>query len=250
MALAGVLTFDDGSHDNCELACMKIRRMDTPLVDWATLPCNNQIKFTCDDIGPNKTIMVELGVWDKAGLFNSCMVEAKVQDNIFPVLTIPADMTANCYEDFTTLTRFGTATATDNCSATITEVRKDMLNECGLGTITRTFTATDAFGNKSTRTQTITVGNDKKFNGAAEFPVGDIDWPNTITLNASCITDITPDKLPDGSARPKYLRNTQCAQLPQAHYEDIVFNFADNACVKVREKMDVHGFCAKRQILI
>jgi len=244
MALAGVLTFDDGSHDNCELACMKIRRMDN-LVDWATLPCSNQIKFTCDDIGPNKTIMVELGVWDKAGLFNSCMVEAKVQDNIFPVLTIPADMTANCYDDFTTLTRFGAATATDNCTATITEVRKDNLNECGLGTITRTFTATDAFGNKTTRTQTITIGNDKKFNGAAEFPVGDIDWPNTITLNASCITDITPDKLPDGSARPKYLRNTQCAQLPQAHYEDIVFNFADNVCVKVLRKWTVIDWCQK-----
>ncbi|MBK7806016.1 MAG: T9SS type A sorting domain-containing protein [Saprospiraceae bacterium] len=245
MALAGVLTFDDGSHDNCELACMKIRRMETPLVDWATLPCSNQIKFTCDDIGPNKTVMVELGVWDKAGLFNSCMVEAKVQDNIFPVLTIPADMTANCYEDFTTLTRFGAASATDNCTAMITEVRKDFLNECGLGTITRTFTATDAFGNKTTKTQTITVGNDKKFNGGAEFPVGDIDWPNTITLNAACITDITPDKLPDGSSRPKYLRNTQCAQLPQAHYEDIVFNFADNVCVKVLRKWTVIDWCQK-----
>jgi len=243
MAFAGVLTFDDGSHDNCELFCMKIRRMDN-LVDWSTLPCSNQIKFTCDDIGPNKTIMVELGVWDKAGLFNSCMVEAKVQDNIFPVLTVPADMTANCYDDLTSLTRFGIATATDNCTATIDTVRKDNLNECGLGTITRTFTATDVFGNKTTKTQTITIGNDKKFNGAAEFPVGDIDWPNTITLNAACITDITPDKLPDGSARPKYLRNTQCAQLA-ANYEDIVFNFADNVCVKVLRKWTVIDWCQK-----
>ncbi len=243
MAFAGVLTFDDGSHDNCELFCMKIRRMDN-LVDWSTLPCSNQIKFTCDDIGPNKTIMVELGVWDKAGLFNSCMVEAKVQDNIFPVLTVPADMTANCYDDLTSLTRFGIATATDNCTATIDTVRKDNLNECGLGTITRTFTATDVFGNKTTKTQTITIGNDKKFNGAAEFPIGDIDWPNTITLNAACITDITPDKLPDGSSRPKYLRNTQCAQLA-ANYEDIVFNFADNVCIKVLRKWTVIDWCQK-----
>lgn len=247
MAFAGVLTFDDGSHDNCELVCMKIRRMDQ-LVSWESLACNNQIKFTCDDIGTNKTIMVELGVWDKGGLFNSCMVEAKVQDNLFPVLTVPSNTTANCYEDLTDLTRFGTATATDNCSATVSETRNDQLNECGLGTITRTFTATDAFGNKTTKTQVITIGNNRKFNGAAEFPTGDIDWPNTITLNAACITDVTPDKLPDGSARPKYLRNTQCAQLA-SNYEDIVFNFADNVCVKILRKWTVIDWCQKNPFL-
>jgi hypothetical protein len=241
-AYAGVATFNDGSHDNCEIACLKIRRMDN-LVSWESLPCNNLLKFTCDDIGPNKTVMVELGVWDKGGLFNSCMVEAKVQDNLFPILTIPANATANCYEDLTSLTRFGTATATDNCSVIITETRKDNLNECRLGTIVRTFIATDPFGNVTKKDQIITVDNNRKFNGN-----NDIVWPRTITLTAACIQDVTPDKLPSGSQKPQYVRNTECASLAQ-NYEDIVFNFADNVCVKILRKWTVIDWCQKNPFI-
>ncbi len=231
--LAGVLTFDDGSHDNCGLACMKVRRMDN-LVSWNSLPCNNQIKFTCSDIG--KVIQVELGVWDEAGLFNSCMVEARVQDNIFPVLNVPADVTANCSEDFTSLTRFGTAVASDNCTVSIVESRTDNINECGLGSIVRTFTATDGFGNKTVKSQTITVRNNKPFSG------NDIDWPDTYTISSGCIADIDPDKLPAQFSKPRYLRNTDCSKL-LANYEDIVFNFADNVCVKVLRKWTVIDWC-------
>lgn len=237
MAFAGVLTFDDGSHDNCQLDCMKVRRMDIA-VSWSELPCNNQIKFDCSDIGPNKRIMVELGVWDKGGLFNSCMVEAQVQDNIAPVINVPGPRNANCTEDFTTLTRFGTATVTDNCSATVTETREDNLNVCGIGTITRTFKATDVSGNMSTAVQIITVGNTTPFGSS------NITWPsNPPTLTAACIADVSPDKLPANSRRP-VLRNTQCAQVA-THYEDIVFNFADNVCVKILRKWTVIDWCQK-----
>jgi hypothetical protein len=178
MAEAGVLTFDDGSHDNCALDYLKVRRMDQN-PSWASLPKNNTIKVSCSDIGT--TVMVELGVWDKAGLFNSCMVEARVQDNIFPVLTVPGPRSAFCYEDFTSLTRFGTATVTDNCAATVSETRLDQLNDCGLGTITRTFVGVDNYGNKVTKTQVITITNDKP------FTANDIDWPDNITLSNLCV---------------------------------------------------------------
>jgi hypothetical protein len=241
MATAGVLTFDDGSHDNCELTCLKVRRMDK-LVSWAELPCDNQIKFDCNDIGPNKRIMVELGVWDKAGLFNSCMVEAQIQDNILPVITAPGSRNANCNEDFTSLTRFGTATVTDNCSATITETRLDNRNVCGIGTITRTFKATDISGNMSTAVQVITVGN------ASPFGAGSITWPtNPPTLTAACIADASPDKLQPASRRPSF-RNTECAQVA-AQYEDIVFNFADNVCVKILRKWTVIDWCQKNPFI-
>lgn len=243
-AYAGVLTFDDGSHDNCAIKCMKIRRMDNA-VAWSSLPCDNQLKFTCSDIGTNKTVMVELYVEDNVGLTNTCMVEAKVQDNIFPTLIVPANVTANCYEDFTSLVRFGTASTTDNCSAVVTETRNDQLNECGLGTITRTFTATDVSGNKTTRNQVITVDNNRKFNGSAPFPSGDITWPGTLNLNASCLTDIDPDKL---NSKPVYRRNMECAQLLQSH-EDIVFNFADNVCIKVLRQWKVVDWCQRNPFI-
>ncbi len=238
-AYAGVLTFDDGSHDNCLLACMKIRRMDQA-VEWSALSCDNQLLFTCADFGPNKTVMIEMGVWDNLGLFNSCMVEAKLQDNIFPTVQAPGNTSANCYEDFTSLDRFGFASASDNCSATLTETRKDELNECGLGTITRTFTATDIAGNKTTASQVITVGNNRKFNGN-----NDIRWPNTVNVNVGCVADITPEKL---NSRPTYLRNTECALLA-SNYEDIVFNYTDHVCVKVLRKWTVIDWCQKNPFI-
>ncbi|MCO6463902.1 MAG: T9SS type A sorting domain-containing protein [Saprospiraceae bacterium] len=232
---AGVLTFDDGSHDNCAITCMKIRRMDNP-VSWSYISCDNQLRFTCDDIGPGKTVTVELGVWDKEGLFNSCMVEAKVQDNIYPVVIPPVDTTANCYEDFTNLSRFGNATVTDNCTATLVETRIDSLNECGLGTIVRVFTATDVSGNVTTARQVITVGNDRLFRGE------DIVWPSDYLTSASCLSNIAPSDLPADYAEPRFIRNTDCSRVV-ASYEDIVFNFADNVCVKVLRKWTVVDWC-------
>ena len=233
MANAGVYTFDDGSHDNCELACLKVRRMDN-LVAWNTLKCDNQIKFTCADIG--RVIMVELGVWDKGNLFNSCMVEARVQDNMFPTLTVPGSANANCYEDLTSLARFGAASVTDNCSAIIRDSVVRNINDCGLGTITRFFIATDVAGNKSTKVQVITVGNDRAF-GA-----NNIVWPNNATLSNACINNIDPDNLPLGSRRPTYSGNTSCAQLA-SNYEDIIFNFTEEACAKVLRKWTVIDWC-------
>lgn len=233
MANAGVYTFDDGSHDNCELVCLKVRRMDNA-VAWNTLDCDNQVKFTCADIG--KVIMVELGVWDKGGLFNSCMVEARVQDNIFPTLNIPANVTVNCTEDFTSLTRFGTATFSDNCSATLTVESVDLRSDCKVGEIRRTFTATDPFGNKTVKVQIITVRN------LTPFTFNDILWPANTTLTNACVNNLDPDILPAGSRRPTYLRNTTCAQLA-SDYEDIVFNFTDEACAKVLRKWTVIDWC-------
>lgn len=232
---AGVLTFDDGSHDNCELVCMKVRRVDNAIA-WNRIECNNRIDFTCNDIGPNKTVQVELGVWDASGLFNSCVVEAKVQDNIPPTIEAPADVTADCTENFTSLTRFGQPTYNDNCTVTITEKRRDDLNDCGKGTITRTFTATDKSGNIAIDSQKISVIISNPFTG------NDILWPEDYTTNESCVWDITPANLPEKYAEPRFIRNTSCARAV-ASYEDLIFNYVEGACQKILRKWTVINCC-------
>lgn len=233
IANAGVLVFDDGSHDNCAIDYMKVRRMDQN-PSWASLPINNTIQFTCADIG--KVIIVELGVWDKGGRTNSCMVEVRVQDNIFPVLTVPANTTANCTDIFTSLTRFGAATVIDNCSATITETRLDAINDCGIGTITRTFTATDTYGNRVVRTQVITVRNNSPVTN------NDIRWPQNITLNNNCVANTKPEDLPIANGFPVVFRNALCAQVAY-NYEDLVFTETNEACAKILRKWTVLDWC-------
>ena len=76
-------------------------------------------------------------------------------DTTAPVLTIPADYTAECSDEHP----MEDATATDNCSDVTIEVVEETIPDLCAGdyTITRTFTATDDCGNATTATQTITI---------------------------------------------------------------------------------------------
>ncbi|MEZ4911964.1 MAG: T9SS type A sorting domain-containing protein [Saprospiraceae bacterium] len=235
MAFAGVLTFDDGSHDNCTLDYLKVRRMDNA-VAWSTLSENNEIKFTCSDV--NKTVTVELAVWDTNGASNSCMVDAKVQDNILPTLTVPGTASTNCYSDLTNLSRFGSATAADNCSVTVRDSIVRDLNECNVGSIERWFIATDPFGNRVKKRQLIKVGND------SPLEYGDINWPDTYTTNSSCVANLKPENLSSAYSKPTIDGYAQCTQIAM-NYEDIVFNFADNVCVKILRKWTVIDWCQR-----
>ncbi|WP_163717041.1 T9SS type A sorting domain-containing protein, partial [Mangrovibacterium lignilyticum] len=78
-----------------------------------------------------------------------------------PVISCPADMIVDCEFDGES----GMATATDNCTAegdiVIGYVDSSDLDDCGLGMITRTWTATDCAGNSSSCEQMITVKDDE-----------------------------------------------------------------------------------------
>jgi gliding motility-associated-like protein len=80
-----------------------------------------------------------------------------VNDNVAPVLAAaPANVTVECLADVPAMTNL---TWTDNCDGTGSVAGTDgalVGGSCG-GTITRTWTYTDACGNNATTTQTITV---------------------------------------------------------------------------------------------
>jgi hypothetical protein len=226
IGVAGVLTFDDGSHDNCGITCMKIRKVDS-LTSWTSLPCDNKLTFRCSDVG--KSIMVELGVWDADGAFNSCMVHARIQDNIFPTVNAPADMTINCKANVDNLSLYGTATASDNCTHTLRDSIVRDLNTCGVGTIRRFFIATDGFGNKTFKSQLLTVRNEQPVN------TGDINWGPEIVnrTNNSCISRITPEDL--NVPRPELsfsAKTNKCSNMAFS-YEDVEFKFSDGVCRKI-----------------
>jgi CSLREA domain-containing protein len=93
-----------------------------------------------------------------------CTFNVTVTDDQSPTITCPANQTVQAGANCQATVNPGSATATDNCPAspTVMGTRSDGMalnSPYPLGVTTITWTATDAAGNMSTCTQTITVTN-------------------------------------------------------------------------------------------
>jgi large repetitive protein len=104
-----------------------------------------------------ETITRVYSVSDFSNNIGYCSHLIIIDDQIAPVLTVPANVTVECSE----VPAVGTATATDNCDANVTvtyqgETRTD--GTCADSyTLTRTWKASDNCLNETTLSQTITV---------------------------------------------------------------------------------------------
>ena len=110
---------------------------------------------TAGDCTGNYTITRTFTAMDDCGNSSMATQTITVQDTTAPMLSIPADYTAECDEELV----FDDASAMDNCgTVTITLEEVTLDTECAQEySIERTFTATDDCGNSSSATQTITV---------------------------------------------------------------------------------------------
>ena len=101
------------------------------------------------------TITREFTATDDCGNATSSTQTITIIDTTAPVLTIPADYTAECSDAHP----MDDASATDNCGeVTIAVVETTLPGACaGDYSITREFTATDDCGNATSATQTITI---------------------------------------------------------------------------------------------
>ncbi len=111
----------------------------------------------------NQTIVREYQIFDVNNQGGICTRSIFIQDNIQPDFTDPADITISCDQDPTDLTLTGDVTdESDNCDdpapqATFTDTNN--IDNCGntTGTITRSWSLTDACDNVRNRTQIITI---------------------------------------------------------------------------------------------
>ena len=127
---------------------------------FATDNCSDVIIDVVESIVPgtcdgNYVITRAFTATDDCGNSTSATQVITIIDITDPVLTIPASYTAECSDPHP----MEAATATDNCSnVTITVEEETTPGACDNEyTITRSFTATDACGNSSSGTQTITI---------------------------------------------------------------------------------------------
>ncbi|MBP7272816.1 MAG: T9SS type A sorting domain-containing protein [Saprospiraceae bacterium] len=231
--------FDDGSYDNCGVVSYQVRRL-TPGCDLPygpSAPFADHVEFCCADVNTAGTpIMVELRICDAAGNCNSCMVNVVVQDKISPTISCPANTTTACgpdYEAYTEAqlnTAFGVATGHDNCNVTTSVVTNFSINECGAGTIVRTWTATDPGGRTATCSQTITIVNSDLFSSS------DIVWPTDVTRG--CGDNLTPA----ATGNPTLLQDGPCDQVAYG-YEDLRLTIVENYCLKILRTWTVLDWC-------
>ncbi len=232
-AVVPVSTFDNGSHDNCEIASILVSR--GPNSCGASSGFAESITLCCADV--NTEVMVTLQVTDASGNINTCMVMVMVQDKKLPVLTCPPNMTISCIDDIDDLSAYGEATVTDNCSATIEEVASININSCSVGSISRTFTATDAGGNMVSCTQLITVQDPDP------LTYGLITWPANYSTNNCVSPDLHPDDLPFNNAYPQIGTN-QCSNIVVDFEDKTYTNVNSIACKTIHRTWIVKDLCS------
>lgn len=238
-AYAPANVFDDGTIEDCSPFTLEVRRMD----NGAACGANNSafgefVEFCCADAG--QTVQVILKATDADGNSNECMVNVVIQDKNPPIITVPADLTIQCTDPWNEENLeafFGAATATDNCQVTdIDEVYSININDCNVGTIVRTFTATDGNGT-DIGTQIITVENN------SVFDQNDIVWPLDFSTDAGCNAgDLSPESLDPPFDFP-VITTDECDMVEFAYTEQTFQTTDNDACLKIIRTWMVMDMC-------
>ena len=233
-------TFDDGSHDECGIKEILVRRMDPTCTDEDE-DFDDSVFFCCEDVG--QEVLVVLRVVDHAGNYNECMVNVNVQDKISPVISCPADMTLYCTDPYD-LTNpnafFGVPVVTDNCSSPDNVQQKftNEVDQCNTGVLYREiFVADEAGVVISTCTQKITILP------TDPFDINDIIWPADYEMEGCNTMNLEPDRLPAQYAYPT-VSEGQC-DLVGFNWEDDVFEAVPGSetCFKIIRHWTLINWC-------
>jgi hypothetical protein len=249
------------STDNCTNSRnlkYLVRKMQVPNANGTALidntdQCFSQwVDFTCMDAmasnnsRPNNataaTINVVMRVCDEAGNYNDCMVQVLVEDKMKPTCIPPAPLNINCNTNANLwdLSNYGTPAYYDNCSATIDELPAQFaLNNCKIGTITRSWVVTDKFDNRSLPcTQTINVI------GISDFTV---DFPDDTI--ASCFGGVRTAEqaknamLTNSRDKDGHIENNGCGVIAVEVSDRFPDASGDGSCYKVLRKYRVIDWC-------
>ncbi|MCB9284934.1 MAG: HYR domain-containing protein [Lewinellaceae bacterium] len=249
---------DDGSYDNCGDVYFYAAKMNpflTPPYFYQYYPT---LEFCCSEIGDNMVVVLVLDFDPTTvpgatlpdgsvflfpgnpifeGSFNTCMVTVQVNDKIPPVtLFCPQGATITCDEylanyasgveqgDYSVLDGFGTPQFYDNCDYDLTSDVTVNLNNCTEGSITRSWTASDANG-QATCTQTITV------NHVSDWVV---EFPDNFT--GQCVNGQLPD-----TGEPQIFHD-ECELIGVSHSDEL-FTVVPDACYKIVRTWNVINWC-------
>ncbi|MDG1295492.1 MAG: HYR domain-containing protein, partial [Saprospiraceae bacterium] len=244
-AIAYYESFDTGTYDNCCLDYFEVARMDDNIF-------GETIAFDCED----ELVMVILKAFDCNGNMNQCMVEVTVEDKFNPTITCPANATIDCnvynldfaasLEYATTAmnddpdlsaedafvflsSSFGSVTSFDNCNVSTNLSVSYTVDQCGEGSIVRSWTATDNAGNTATPcSQTIFVEHTS-------------DW--TINFPENWSGELSPDcSVPEIGFGEAVVTDDNCEMIAVS-FSDEVFNVTADACYKIVRSWTAINWC-------
>lgn len=209
-----------------------------------TDPCgfSEYVGFCCADV--DGTHMVQYRAIDKAGNYNDCMVNARIQDKLPPSIVCPPHLTVACDDHFDIEKLrhfFGWATGIDNCeNPTITTDSIIGLDQCRIGDITRNFTVTDRGGRTAKCQQIVHVL------AIDPFEMTHDRWPGERTVSG-CSNPNDVMFHPDSMGKPNLVADNICS-LVGYEYEDQVFRFNNSlgeACFKILRHWTVIDWCQR-----
>lgn len=198
--------------------------------------------LTFDCTQADSTFAVFLRVFELTNPSSStvCMVMVTVEDKLNPQVICPVDPAPiDCETDISDLSVFGAPVINENCDFTLQSDSLISISQCGEGSITRTFTATDDSGNTGSCVQTITVENSTPFDGTG------INFPADYTEINTCRD---PSTLSPTDLNPDYLQDifpaggVSCAMLAVS-FEDMFFDLNSPSCYKIIRTWQVIDWC-------
>ena len=232
-------SFDLFSFDNCCLESIDVKRPGQAYGESVSFDCN-------DDI-----VIVTLRGIDCYGNVNTCISEVNVEDKTGPQLDCPANETILCdiyYTDYAADldaaqgsglpdmqayafldADFGTAQVTDNCDFSLDMTMEYGINQCGEGSIVRSWTSVDPSGNEAIAcSQTITVEHNSDWN--INFPE---DWSGE--LNSDC-------SIPDIVYGEAVVEGDNCEMIAIS-YADEPYLVSASGCYKIVRTWTAINWC-------
>ncbi len=231
---------NEGSNDNC---CLDASRFEIKRNGDNDSTYAKVMKFTCAD----NNLMVTLRAWDCNNNSNTCMVNVLVEDKIAPVI-FAQDTMLICSNNadakawmnsrqpqLKTLATYPSATNPgyfDNCGVSTAFVDKENINNCGVGTYTRTWTATDNSGKTSITTQTIMSMNMSAY---------EVKFPEDKVLTCNATQNYNTD--PSTTGTPEITTKGGSCPLVGVEHSDLIFDVVPGACFKILRTWKVLNWC-------
>jgi hypothetical protein len=210
----------------------------------------SKTNFTCADVSPNNTgsttvTLTASQTVNAAVLSSQCTVQVKVIDDMAPVFvaaSLPANITVDTCSIGFVLPAAPVVTAVDSCGATVSLAQVSTQGTSGITkynyVVTRTWTATDVFGNTTTAVRTITVRDVKK-PVFATVPASALNFTTAlVTTNcsgqvkfnlANFVSDCAPDNELSIVVSPAYFSLTDSTETLPVGSHTVNFTVTDPA---------------------